>query len=207
MSHKNHSRPLRGTLLNFILSCGGEFSYYLMLIALIIVLCLLSAFSSAAVIINGLVSKLVCRCLRAERPAGYLSSNEKHNACMLSAVHENATVWYLYIGDRGVIDWLLNKTVLSTPSANRVSTTYFRIAHVLQLLAMTFLAAQKDIDGICLIGLLLASHVFQYLFGGHHLARIWLEKEQVSIDARTFRFSGRTPMVDTFHYVSKTRDP
>lgn len=206
MSRKNHNRSLRGTVLNLILSRFGELSYHFLLVGLIILLCLLGAFGSAAVITNGLVSKLVCRLLRAERPSGYLASNENHNACMLSAVHENATTWYLYMGDRGVIDWLLNKSMLSTPSPNRLLTTYFRIAHVSQLLAMTFVAAQKGLDGISLVVLLLASHAFQYLFGGHRLARQWLEAEHVSIDAHTFRFSGRTPMIGAIHMISEARD-
>lgn len=125
---------------------------------------------------------------------------------MLSAIHENATTWYLYIGDRGVIDWLLNKTILITPSASRLQMAYFRLAHVLQLLAMTFVAAQKGIDGVSLVVLLVANYGFQYLFGGHKLARQWLEAEHVSVDAHTFKFSGRTPMVGTIHTLSQARD-
>lgn len=84
--------------------------------------------------------------------------------------------------------------MLQTPSANRLQMAYFRIAHILQLSAMTFLAAHKSVDGLYLLILLASTHGFQYLFGGHKRARRWLEAEQVSIDAHTFRFSGRTPM-------------
>jgi len=206
MSRTNHTRTIRGTVLRLILSRFGEFAYYFMLVGLIVVLCLLGAFGSAAVVFNGLVSKLICRLLRTERPSGYLESNENHEACMLSAIHENATTWYLYIGDRGVIDWLLNKTILITPSASRLQMAYFRLAHVLQLLAMTFVAAQKGIDGVSLVVLLVANYGFQYLFGGHKLARQWLEAEHVSVDAHTFKFSGRTPMVGTIHTLSQARD-
>lgn len=86
---------------------------------------------------------------------------------MLSAAHENASTWYLYVGDRGVIDSLLNKTMLSSPAANRMLVGYFRLAHVLQLLAMTYVAAQKGIDGVSLVLLLLVNYGFQYLFEGH----------------------------------------
>ena len=133
-------------------------------------------------------------------------NNENHDACMLSAVHENAQTWYLYMGDRGVIDWMLNKTMLQTPSANRLQMAYFRLAHILQLLAMTFVAAQKGVDGVCLLVLLASTHGFQYLFGGHKRARQWLEAENVAIDAHTFRFSGRTPMIGAVHALSQARN-
>lgn len=206
MSRKNRSRTLEGTLLLLIVSRSGKFSYHLILVGLVVVLCLLGAFGSAAIIVNGLLSKIVCRLLQAERPSGYLENNENHEACMLSAVHENANTWYLYMGDRGVIDWLLNKTMLSTPSASRILMVYFRLAHVSQLLAMTFVAAQKGIDGLSLVMLLLINYGFQYLFGGHKMARRWLEAERVSVDAHTFRFSGRTPMIGAIHMISEARD-
>lgn len=148
----------------------------------------------------------MCRILRVKRPSGYLESNENHEACMLSAVHENAQTWYLYIGDRGVIDWMLNKTMLVMPSANPLQTYYFRLAHILQLLAMTFVAAQKGSDGISLIILLTLNYAYHSLFNGHRLARQWLEAEEVSVDVHTFRFSGRTPMLGVIHSLSQARD-
>lgn len=206
MSRINHKSTIRGTLLLIILSRTGKVVYHFILVGLVVLLCLLGAFGSAAIILNGLVSKGVCRTLRVERPSGYLENNENHNACMLSAVHENAQIWYLYMGDRGVIDWMLNKTMLATPSASRLQMTYFRVAHLLQLLAMTFVAAQKGVDGVSLIILLIANYGFQYLFGGHQMARQWLEAEKISVDARTFHFSGRTPMVGVIHSLSEARD-
>ena len=83
---------------------------------------------------------------------------------------------------------------------------YFRLAHVLQLLAMTFVAAQKGVDGICLMILLVINDGSQYLFGGHKMARQWLEAEKVSVDARTFIFSGRTPMIGAIHSLSQARN-
>ncbi|KAI4198356.1 MAG: hypothetical protein LQ346_002780 [Caloplaca aetnensis] len=206
MSRNNHTSSIRGTLLLLIFSRTGKILYHLVLLGLIVVFCLLGAFGTAAVVVTGLVSKLVCRTLRMKRPSGYLLNNEKHDACMLSAVHENAQTWYLYVGDRGVIDWMLNKTMLQTPSANRLQMAYFRVAHMLQLSVMTFVAAQKSVDGLCLLVLLASTYGFQYLFGGHKRARQWLEAEQVSIDARTFRFSGRTPMIGAVHALSQARN-
>ena len=206
MSRINHHRTIRGTLLLIYLSSAGKVVYQFILIGLVVVLCLIGAFGSAAVVLNGLISKLMCRILRAKRPSGYLQNNENHDACMLSAVHENAQTWYLYMGDRGVIDWMLNKTMLVTPSANRLQIFYFRLAHLMQLLAMTFVAAQKGIDGVSLMVLLVSNYGLQYLFGGHKVARQWLEAEKVSVDVRTFRFSGRTPMIGVVHSLSQARD-
>ena len=206
MSRTSQFRSVSKSLLRMVPSRVGEIAYHLMLVGTVVVLCLLGAFGSAAILVNGLLSKLVCRLLRTERPCGYLENNENHEACMLSAVHENASTWYLYIGDRGVIDWLLNKTMLTTPSASRLQVHYFRFAHLLQLLAMTFVAAQKGIDGISLVMLVLANYGFQYIFGGHHIARRWLQAEGVSVDAHSFRFSGRTPMIGAIHTINEARD-
>ncbi|KAI4264787.1 MAG: hypothetical protein L6R42_000119 [Xanthoria sp. 1 TBL-2021] len=206
MSRKNHASSIRGAILLLILSRTGKTLYYLVLLGLAVVFCLLGAFGTAAVVLTGLMSKLVCRTLHVERPSGYLMNNEKHDACMLSAVHENAQTWYLYVGDRGVIDWMLNKTMLQIPSANRLQMGYFRLAHVLQLSAMTFVAAQKSIDGVCLLVLLALTYSFQYLFGGYPKARKWLQAEQVSIHGQTFRFSGRTPMIGAVHALSQARN-
>lgn len=206
MSRTKHTRNIRGTLLLVIMSRTGKLAYIIILVGLIVLLCFLGAFGSAAIVLNGLVSKLVCRILRMERPSGYLENNENHDACMLSAVHENAQTWYLYMGDRGVIDWMLNKTMLATPSASGLQMAYFRLAHILQLLAMTFVAAQKGVDGVSLVLLLVANHGFHYVFGGHKMARRWLEAEKVSVDAHTFQFSGRTSMMGAVHSLSQARD-
>lgn len=202
----NQKRTIRGTMALILLSRTGKVAYHIVLVGLVVMLCLIGAYGSATIVLNGLISKSMCRILRVKRPSGYLESNENHEACMLSAVHENAQTWYLYIGDRGVIDWMLNKTMLAMPSANRLQTYYFRMAHLLQLLAMTFVAAQKGYDGISLIILLVFNHVVHSLFGGHRIARQWLEAENVSVDANTFRFSGRTPMLGVVHTLSDARD-
>ncbi|KAI4191564.1 MAG: hypothetical protein LQ348_003497 [Seirophora lacunosa] len=163
MSRNNHTSSIRGTLLLSLLSWTGELMYHLVLLGLVVVFCLLGAFGTAAVVGTGLVSAMVCKTLQTKRPSGYLSNNEKHDACMLSAVHDNAQTWYLYMGDRGVIDWMLNKTMLQTPWANRLQIAYFRIAHALQISAMTFVAAQKGVDGLCLLVLLALTYGFHYL--------------------------------------------
>ena len=206
MSRTKQKSTMRGTILILFVSRSGEIIYLALLLGLVVVLCLLGAFGSATIVLNGLISKLACRLLRVKRPLGYLENNEHHDACMLSAVHENAQTWYLYIGDRGVIDWLLNKNMLAPPPGGRWQTVYFRIAHILQLLAMTFVAAQKGIDGVCLVVLLAVHYAFSYIFGGHKVSRQWLEAEGVSMNARTYIFSGRTPRIGAIHSLSQARD-
>ncbi|KAL8941144.1 MAG: hypothetical protein Q9216_002409 [Gyalolechia sp. 2 TL-2023] len=199
--HGNQNSVLKTTV-----SVLSGSAYWMFLMGIMVTLCSLGAFGSAAIVFNGILSKLVCRLLRTKRPNGYLENNENHEACMLSAVHENASTWCLYIGDRGVIDWLLNKTMLATPAATRMHMAYFCFAHVVQLLAMTFVAAQKGTDGISLVVLLVLNYALRYLLGRHRTARKWLSTECVSVDAHTFAFSGRTPMIGAIHMMSEARD-
>ena len=122
-----------------------------------------------------LSSKVVCLACRISRPAGYLDSNERYKACMLSASYDNASTWYLYVGDRGVVDWLLNKHMLSVLSGKSTSVNlfaaFFRFAYFMQLLAITYVAAQKGIDGVSLVLLMLGNYVVKLFKGKHRLAR------------------------------------
>lgn len=206
MSRTGRAHSDQNSVLKLMAYVLWQSAYWVSLISIIVLLCFLGAFGSAAIVLNGVLSKLVCQLLRTERPSGYLENNENHEACMLSAVHENASTWHLYIGDRGVIDWLLNKTMLATPAATRMHMAYFRLAHILQLIAMTFVAAQKGVDGISLVALLVLNYALKYLRGSHRTARKWLEADSVSIDAHTFAFSGRTPMIGAIHMISEARD-
>ncbi|MCJ1454180.1 hypothetical protein MMC28_004531 [Mycoblastus sanguinarius] len=202
MNRKVYPPSFRRRISNILSSQSCEIAYVLVLLGAVALLCLLGAYGSAAVVLGGVVSKMLCRFLRMQRPPGYLVNNESHDACMLSAVHDNASTWYLYIGDRGVVDWMLNKTMLSTPPAGRFLTSYFRLAHLFQLLAMTFVAAQKGLDGVSLVVLMVANYALRWLSGDHHMARRWLEADNVCVDAHTFEFSGRTPMIGAIHMMS-----
>jgi hypothetical protein len=206
MSRKLYTPLSRGIFCIAVLARIWRIAYAVMLLGTAVLFCLLGAYGSATIVLSGLVTKGVCRLLQAERPAGYLDNNEYHEACMLSAVHENASTWYLYIGDRGVVDWLLNKSMLSTPSAGAVLTAYFRFAHLAQMLAMTYVAAQKGVDGVSLVILMLINSILQWLTGHHQMARKWLENENVHTDAHTFEFSGRTPMLGAIHILSAARN-
>ena len=82
--------------------------WLLSLLCLAVALCLFGWYGSASIVLSSAISRLVCHYLPVERPPGYPGNNEAHDACILAAVHEDASTWYLYTGDRGIVDWLLN---------------------------------------------------------------------------------------------------
>ena len=88
--------------------------------------------------------------------------------------------------DGGFVDWLLSQIMLSV--SHRKSTSlklfaaFFRFAHLLQLLAMTYVAAQKGVDGVSQVVLLLRNYAAKILGGNHQMARDWLSSEGRDMD-------------------------
>ncbi|KAI1080068.1 hypothetical protein F5B20DRAFT_540617 [Whalleya microplaca] len=119
-------------------------------------LCLIAAYGTAAVLLCCTISKVIALGVHVERPSTYLENNEMHDAFMLSASHQNASEWNLLIGDRGVVDSLLNKPMTYIPDTQhaRLAAIWFSFAHILQLAGMTFVSAQKGWDDVSLIILL-----------------------------------------------------
>lgn len=202
----SRTRALRASLHN-----AGQILYVLSLLGMITLLVFLGAYGTSIVLLSSVLSKVVCFFINMSRPPGYLESSERQEACMLSAAQDNASTWYLYIGDRGVVDWLLNKTMLTLPSAKttlmNIFAAYFHSAHLLQILAMTYVAAQKGIDGVSLLVLMLGNYGVRLLGGKYQIARQWLDREGVGVEARTFRFSGRTPVVGCVYSLSGAGNP
>lgn len=178
---------------------------FLLLLGIGVVLCLCGIFGTAVVLLIGVITQVMCQFLEVRRPPGYLDNNENHSACMLLSSHKNSSMWYLHIGDRGVIDSLLNKTMFSIPSYGRILMHWFRIAHIIQLMAMTFVAAQKGWDGIALLILLLSADAMHWRYGKHQLARRWLKNEDICVKAKSFEFTGRTAMLGAIHKMSGTK--
>lgn len=178
---------------------------FLLLLGIGVVLCLCGIFGTAVVLLIGVMTQFICQFLKVRRPPGYLDNNENHSACMLLSSHKNSSTWYLHIGDRGVVDSLLNKTMFSIPSYGRVLMHWFRIAHIIQLMAMTFVAAQKGWDGIALLILLLSADAMHWRYGKNQLARRWLKNEDVCVKAKSFEFTGRTAMLGAIHKMSGTK--
>jgi hypothetical protein len=123
---------------------------------------------------------------------------------MLVATHSNASSWYLFTGDRGAVDSILNKTMVVIPQ-QRFAAAWLRIGDIVQLLAMTFVASQKGWDGVCLLALLIISTVMHFRFRHELLARIFCEDNGVIVTQESFEFSGRTPMVGAIQQLSGAR--
>jgi len=115
---------------------------------------------------------------------------------MLTAPHENASSWNLYTGDRAIVDWMLDKTMLATdPMPASWLARYFHATHYLHLLAMTYVAGQKSWDGVYLLCLLVVMEGVKWLFTTDDVVRNSLEREGISCDAVVVKPSGRTPML------------
>ncbi|KAK8071702.1 Peptidase family m3 [Apiospora saccharicola] len=179
------------------LSLPGQLVCFVILIGLAVVLCLFGCFGSAALIACTSVSELVAMRVPIRRPSTYLKNMETHDACMLTAPHENATEWHLYIGDRGIVDTLLNKPMFVVPEGRSAhfAATWFWSANMLQLAAMTFVAAQKGWDGVMMLALLAIHWALRWSWSGHDLARDWLAREGVEAEVKSFEFGGRYAMM------------
>ena len=182
-----------------------DISWVLVLLGLVIILCLAGAYGTASIVLSGITSRIFCRYLCIQRPKGYLQNNETHDACMLTAIHENASVWVLYRGDRSIVDWLLNKTMITAPQPSSAMYYYFRLAHYHQLLAMTYVAAQKGWDGFCLLSLMILVWITRALLDRTSPAAEWTKTEGVAFRTRSFEFSGRTPMIGAVQMLSDSR--
>jgi hypothetical protein len=206
-SRQNSKIPIYARLRHALQSTLAEILWLLTLLGLVIVLCLFGSYGTANVVLSGGTSKIMCKFLPIRRPPGYLQNNESHNACMLTAIHENASTWYLYRGDRSVIDWLLNKTMIAMPRSRstKILYYYFRFAHYHQLLAMTYVAAQKGWDGVCLLCLMIVVWTGTLLFNTKWPAAEWMQREKVGLEVRSFEFTGRSPMIGAVQIISDQR--
>lgn len=162
-------------------------------------------YGTAGLLATVALSKAAAHSVELERPPGYLQSNESYNdAFMLVAAHPNSTDWTLYVGERGIVDSLLNKTMVTIPTTRRnvLIAHWLRCAHVLQLLSMTFVAAAKGWDGVGMLIAMLADRLCHALWCDARLGRRWLERESVNTEARQFLFSGRTVMLGAIQLSS-----
>lgn len=180
---------------------------FTLLIAVAVFLSLFGAYGTAAVLLCTSISELVAQCIQIPRPSSYLKNTETHDSCMLVASHQNATEWHLYIGDRAIVDTILNKPMFIVPEGGsaHLAASWFRFAHLLQLAGMTFVAAQKGWDGVCLVTLLVVHWAFYLSLRGRNLASDWLEREGVEVRVQGFEFSGRLSMLGAIQVFSKTK--
>jgi hypothetical protein len=194
--NKDTSKPLvPDRLQTFLLSRTADSIYLVACLGLATLLCLSSAFGTAAIVLSGGISRLMCRLLPLARPAGFPTSNEDHDACMLTAIHVNASTWYLYRGERGPIDWLLNKTMISLHPGGRFLYVYFKGAHFFQLLAMTYVASQQGWDGVCLFSLMILVWLWQLVLENDQAPAEWVKRCQIQCSVTSFELTGRTPLL------------
>ncbi|CAI7621217.1 unnamed protein product [Penicillium glandicola] len=169
---------------------------------------LIGAYGSAALILITAVSRLVTWAIVIPRSPGYLSNNERHEiAHMLTASHVNATEWSLYTGDRAIVNTLLNKPMISFAEGKQAQLVarWFYFAHGLQLAAITYVAAQKGWDGICLVCILFVQNLYDWTLRGNAKAADWLAREGVEVKVKSYEFGWRTAMLVAYRYSASRR--
>ncbi|KAI1451389.1 hypothetical protein F4805DRAFT_463839 [Annulohypoxylon moriforme] len=201
---KPAQHSLRRLIDELYVSLPGQIIWFVFLLCIAIFLCLIGCYGSAALIFCTSISELVGLNIIIRRPAGYLTNNETHDACMLVASHENATEWHLYVGSRAIVDTLLNKPMFVVPSGRSayLAAHWFWFANLLQFAAMTFVAAQKGWDGVSMVVLLAIHWALRWSPCGRNLAHDWLEREGVDAEVRSFEFGGRHAMMGAIQLFS-----
>ncbi|KAL9097524.1 MAG: hypothetical protein Q9165_000420 [Trypethelium subeluteriae] len=184
---------------------GGSLVFSLILT---VVLCLFGLYGTSVILLVSAISQLSSRFVRLYRPPGYLESNEaSKDAFMLTATHSNAMTWYLFMGDRGAVDTLLNKTMICVRGDQQEQwcSSWLRLAHAIQLLSMTFVAAQKGWDGVGLLVLVAIEWIRRWNMRKENLANSWLRKEGVHIKVRSYEFTGRGTLLGAVQALSNSR--
>ena len=173
----------------------------------IAVLCLYGLFGTAAAVAVGLLSRAACRLVHVERTPRFLNSNEHSGntqtqdmtGAMLVAPHCNATTWNLYVGDRGVIDALLNKPMISIDQHPLPLCLWFKVADALQLLAMTFAAAQKGWDGVAMVILMFLDWIFETSTDRNGIvADRFLKDKNIEISGSRLYFKGNVRIAERY---------
>ncbi|KAF5336692.1 hypothetical protein D9758_015670 [Tetrapyrgos nigripes] len=184
-----------------------KFVIWVSLFSIAVTLSLLGLYGTAVGVLCGIASQVMCHYLQICRPYRYLENNEMHDACMLVGSHSNCFNWYLCIGDRGIVDGLLNKPMLMfrNGSSGPWSRTanIFTFLHFMQLLAMTFAAANQGWDSIGMCILMVVAWVMHSL-EPLRAVQTWLEKDGISIETKSFQFQGRVAMFGAVQIFSQT---
>lgn len=160
---------------------------------------------SGSLLLMGGISRLCAHCTKIGRPPLFLENREKYEGCMLVAVHDNAAVWTLYRGDRGLIDSLLNKPMVAhfkPTNMSRLVFVWFRIAEILQVVAMTYVAGEKGWDALMLLILITVVWSFSKFFGYNKHAANWLKEEGFKTTAFGCEFPGRTELLGAVQLLS-----
>ncbi|OAL38164.1 hypothetical protein AYO20_02616 [Fonsecaea nubica] len=204
----------KGTAASSLLERLCTVSGHVLVTALAGLLALCGAYGTCALLLLSCINALVSHRLPFHRPPGYLDNNETYDAaCMLVAPHDNASTWHLYRGDRAIIDRLLNKPMLAitTERSCRWLFWYFQLTHYLQLLAMTYVAAQKGWDGLLLLVFMVisrlarseaAAFMMPWSTRARGAAATWLQQNNIDVQTNTFRMAGRTQMIGAIDLIN-----
>ena len=168
---------------------------------------LFGCFGTAAIVLCGCITQRACEKFEVQRPPGYLESNETDETSLHACRHTpNACIWYLFTGDHGVLDTVLNKTMVTmSQGSTGYSLAYLLIlTHFLQLLAMTFTAAQKGWDRVALVFLILFEFLWRLQYRDCRIVERWLQDEEVDVVLKSFQFTGRTMMMGAIHSLSRS---
>jgi hypothetical protein len=201
-------RSLRSKIDSFMSSKIANCIVFIVLCGISAIFGLIGAFGSAGLVLITAISRLVAWAIVIPRSAGYLSNNEKHEtACMLTASHVNAMEWSLYTGDRAIVDTLLNKPMVHFPEGKQaqLATRWFYFAHGVQLATITYVAAQKGWDGICLVCVLLVHNLHHWAFCGNAKVADWLAREGVEVKVKSYEFGWRTAMLGCIQLFSESK--
>jgi hypothetical protein len=171
---------------------------------LTVVLAITGNYGSGALVFLAGITRSLSRSVVLERPESYLHcGDDQRQRCILTGPHENASTWHLFLGDVSVIDTLLIKPmVIVPPNQNRYLIHGFSAIQVLQLLLMTYVASQKQWDGVCLLLLVLVAIVIEKLMGPNRHAREWLEDSGYTCDTVVCEFAGRHDLMGAVQCIS-----
>ncbi|KAK6354648.1 hypothetical protein TWF696_003788 [Orbilia brochopaga] len=174
------------------------------LLGVCVVLALFGNYGTMAVLFISSLSQIACQFLKFRRPTTYLMNTESHDACMLVATHENSITWNLFVGDRGVVDSILNKPMIELPLSKTTTALgyWFYFAHFMQILAMTYVPAQKGWDGLCLLFLMVFALLSQWRYGETHITESWLNSEGITVECKSFQFGSRFQMMGALQVYS-----
>lgn len=158
------------------------------IVGVCVVVILLGLYGTAVALLLGAVFRVTRLLIKVVCRPAYLENSEhsRKQGCMLVAIHENASTWYLYRGCREVVDGLLNKPMILDITAHHMLAliTTLRSLAILQLLIMTYVAAQKGWDGIGLLAVLAVAWSLDYLlYNDNQLAKSWLARHSVRMQA------------------------
>jgi len=191
---RSMGRPRWLWIPEFILTAGGAG-----------VLASTGCMGCAALLLIGAVSRICAFKTKIGRPPTFLQNRESYEGCMLVAIHDNAAVWTLYRGERGLIDSVLNKPMVAHFRPTKISNFvhgWFRFAEVLQVVAMTYVAGEKGWDGLMLFILITVAWVLGKLLGYNRHAQNFLRDQGCRVTAFGCEFPGRTELLGAVQLLS-----